>query len=143
MTTRRALEPGDVLLARLPQLAPPGTEQSGIRPVVVVALPDRVGMPRYPMIVAAPMTTRLGAWTRSSPALYPVLEVGMGGLTQPSAVMLDHVRGVDAVRVVRPLGRLSGEEYAPIRSGLERMFGLEPDAEPDADEKSANEGEAI
>ena len=129
MTTRRALAPGDVLLARLPQLAPPGTEQSGIRPVVVVALPDRVGVPRYPMIVAAPMTTRLGAWTRSSPALYPVLEVGMGGLTQLSAVMLDHLRGVDAVRVVRPLGRLSDEEYAPIRSGLERMFGLEPEAE--------------
>lgn len=129
MTTRRALAPGDVLLARLPQLVPPGTEQSGIRPVVVVALPDRVGVPRYPMIVAAPTTTRLGTWAHASPALYPVLEVGMGGLTRPSAVMLDHLRGVDAVRVVRPLGQLSADEYAPIRSGLERMFAVENEGE--------------
>ncbi len=136
MKTRRARARGDVLLPAAAR--PPGTEQSGIRPVVVVALPDRVGVPCYPMIVTAPMTTRLGAWTRSAPALYPVLEVGMGGLTQPSAVMLDHVRGVDAVRVVRPLGRLSGEEYAPIRSGLERVFGLEPDAP----ENNSDEGRA-
>ena len=73
-------------------------------------------------------------------SLYPVLEVGMGGLTQPSAVMLDHVRGVDAGRVVRPLGRLSAGEYAPIRSGLERMFGLE--SEPYSAENNSDEGRA-
>lgn len=128
MTTHRALAPGDVLLARLPQLIPPGTEQSGIRPVVVVALPDWVGVPRYPMIVTAPTTTRLGAWVRNSPALYPVLGIGVGGLTQVSAVMLDHLRGVDAVRIVRPLGQLSVEEYAPIKRGFERMFGFEKPA---------------
>lgn len=126
--TQRALVPGDVLLARLPQLVPPGTEQSGIRPVVVVALPDAIGVPRYPMIVAAPMTTQLRAWVSASPALYPVLEAGVGGLIRPSAVMLDHLRGIDAERIVRPLGRLSDDDYRPIRAGLERMFGLEPGA---------------
>lgn len=122
--TQRTLTPGDVLLARLPQLVPPGTEQSGIRPVVVVALPDSLGVPRYPMIVIAPMTTQLREWVKVSPELYPVLEAGVGGLTRQSAVMLDHLRGIDAERVVRPLGRLSDDAYRPIRSGLEQMFGF-------------------
>ena len=126
--TQRALAPGDVLLARLPQLVPPGTEQSGIRPVVVVALPDTLGVPRYPIIVAAPMTTQLKEWVTASPALYPVLERGAGGLTRRSAVMLDHLRGVDAMRVVRPLGQLTDDEYRPIKTGLERMFGFRKEA---------------
>lgn len=122
--TQRALAPGDVLLARLPQLVPPGIEQSGIRPVVVVALPDALGVPRYPMIVVAPMTTQLREWVTVSPALYPVLESGVGGLTRQSAVMLDHLRGIDAERVVRPLGRLTDNTYGPIKAGLEQMFGF-------------------
>lgn len=87
-------------------------------------MPDTVGMPRYPMIVAAPMTTQLREWVAASPALYPVLEMGVGGLTRPSAVMLDHLRGIDAERIVRPLGQLSGDEYRPIRTELEVMFGF-------------------
>ncbi len=122
--TQRALTPGDVLLVRLPQLVPPGTEQSGVRPVVVVALPDALGIPRYPMIVAAPMTTQLREWVSASPTLYPVLEAGAGGLTRRSAVMLDHLRGIGAERIIRPLGRLSDETYRPIRAGLEKMFNF-------------------
>lgn len=125
--TQRALTPGDVLLVRLPQLVPPGTKQSGIRPVVVVALPDALGIPRYPMIVAAPMTTQLGEWVSASPTLYPVLEAGAGGLTRRSAVMLDHLRGIGAERITRPLGRLSDETYRPIRAGLEKMFDFVAD----------------
>lgn len=126
--SRRPLAPGNVLLARLPQLAPPRHEQSGTRPVLVVALPDRIGAPRYPMIVAAPLTTQLGEWVAASPHLYPVLEVGMGGLVRASAVMLDHVRGIDAGRVIKPLGVLSAEQYAPIWASLEVMFGFRESA---------------
>ncbi len=125
--TQRALTPGDVLLVRLPQLVPPGTEQSGVRPVVLVALPDALGIPRYPMIVAAPMTTQLREWVSASPTLYPVLEAGAGGLTRRSAVMLDHLRGIGAERIIRPLGRLSDETYRPIREGLEKMFDFVAD----------------
>jgi mRNA interferase MazF len=113
-----------MLLARLPQLAPPGHEQSGMRPVLVVALPHRVGRPRYPIIVAAPLTTQLGEWAKVAPNLYPVLEAGVGGLVSRSAVMLEHLRGIDAGRIVRPLGTLSGDQYAPIKASLEKMFGF-------------------
>lgn len=121
---RRPLVPGDVLLARLPQLTPPGSEQSGTRPVLVVALPNRLGVPRYPMVIAAPMTTQLGGWVIGSPDLYPVLHAGVGGLIRASVVMLDHLRGVDAYRILKPLGTLSEGEYAPIRERLERIFGF-------------------
>ena len=76
--SRRPLAPGDLLLARLPQLAPPGREQSATPPVLVVALPSRPGAQRYPMIVAAPLTTQLGEWVTAAPDLYPTLNAGTG-----------------------------------------------------------------
>lgn len=113
---------GDVLLARLPTHAPPGHEQQGLRPVLVVADPSRVGTPRYAVVFAAPLTSQHFAWRRIDSSLYPLLKRGVGGLTQDSAVLLEHARGIDAARVVRRLGTLSADEYAPIRKGLEQMF---------------------
>ncbi len=96
--------------------------------MLVVALPSRLGTQRYPMIVAAPLTTQLGEWVAAAPNLYPVLEVGMGGLVKASAVMLEHLRGIDAGRIVKPLGVLSTDQYGPIRASLEVMFGFQGSA---------------
>jgi mRNA interferase MazF len=114
---------GDVLLARLPIHVPPGHEQEGVRPVVVVGELGRVATPRFGMVFVAPVTSRLGTWTGS--ALYPVLQQGTEGLARDSAVMLDHARGVDATRVLRRSGRLSKEDYAPIQTALKVMLALQ------------------
>lgn len=115
---------GDVLIVALLRLIPPGHEQEGQRPAIVVGLSEKVGPPRYPMIIAVPLTTEIGAWAKRSPSLYPHLLAGTGGLPYPSIVMLDHLRGVDAQRVVRYLGSLSPKELALIQEGLKEMFGL-------------------
>jgi mRNA interferase MazF len=115
---------GDVLIVRLPAHVPPGREQEGLRPVVVVGLPERLGTPRYPMLVAAPLTSQLGDWVKRAPGLYPVLKKGTANLLSDSAVMLEHLRGIDATRVVRRLGVLTARQYKPIKDGLERMMGF-------------------
>ena len=120
--TKRAVGIGDVLLVKLPQQQPPGSEQTGTRPAVVVGLPQRLGTQRFPLWIVVPMTSRIASWTLEAPRLYPVYPKGVGGLTLPSAALLDHLRGVDATRVVRFLGKLTQAEYVPIQSGLEEMM---------------------
>lgn len=123
MNVADALQVGEVLLARLPKHLPSGHEQEGTRPVIVVGEPHRVGVSRYPQVIIVPVATQIGIWTQSN-LLYPLLRAGTGGLTRDSVAMLDHVRGMDAGRVMRRLDRLSTEEYAPIVQGLEAMFDL-------------------
>ncbi len=114
---------GEVLLARLPRHLPSGHEQEGTRPVIVVGEPERVGSSRFPQVVVVPVTSQVGAWSQGS-GLYLALEAGAGGLTRNSVVMLDHVRGIDAKRIMRRLGRLNQDEYAPIAQSVGTMFGL-------------------
>ena len=93
--------------------------------MLVVADPRHVGEPRYEVVYAAPLTSQHYAWRRVDSSLYPLLKKGVGGLTQDSAVLCEHARGIDATRIVRQLGTLTEDEYEPIRTVLERMFGLE------------------
>jgi hypothetical protein len=51
------------------------------------------------------------------------------GLPYDSVALLDHLRGVDADRILDYLGTLTAVEYAPIREGLRRIFDLPEAAE--------------
>lgn len=111
--------PGDIYLASLPQRVPPGHEQHGIRPVVVIARPNGS---RFPMVVAVPLTSQRGPWQEAAPHLYPVLPVGSGGLTLDSVALLDHVQGIDERRLQRRMGALADEVFQPIHEGLRRIL---------------------
>jgi len=112
------------VVVTLPIHVPPGHEQEGYRPVVVVGLPDRVGVPRYPLIIGVPFTTRGGAWSEQSPELYPLYRAGRGGLPRDSVAILDHLRSIDARRVMRYMGTLTPTDLEPIVRGLSVMFAL-------------------
>ena len=99
-----------------PDLLSSGHEQQGNRPVIVIGLPW--GEVRYPMLIVVPLTTQTGLWSRQNPSLYPCLEAGVGGLPQPSIVLLDQLRSIDTRRVLAYLGSLTAEQYIPIHSGL-------------------------
>jgi mRNA interferase MazF len=47
--------------------------------------------------------------------------VGVGGLPQPSIVLLDQLRSIDPRRVLAYLGTLTPEQYIPIQSGLMQL----------------------
>lgn len=96
-----------------------------MRPAVVVGLPEVLGEPRYPLMMLAPLTTDHGqAWALRSPALYPRLSGGTGGLRVDSFVLLDQLRALDEARMAGYLGALPNEAYEPIREGSA------PDARP-------------
>ena len=114
---------GWVLRVNLAQRVPPGHEQEGLRPVVVVGLPSLVGQPRYPVIVVVPLTTdRAQKWVHASPALYPKLPSGVGGLPKDSVALLDQIQIIDASRVALKLGELKKTEMGPITKGLKKIL---------------------
>lgn len=120
----RRLAPGDVLLARFPEPRPSGHEQHGLRPALVVGLPDLLGQPRFPVVLLTPLTTdRRQAWASRSPRLYPRLPAGAGGLPADSLALLDQTRSLDWERVAGYLGTLPSEVYQPVRDGLHDMLG--------------------
>lgn len=49
---------------------------------------------------------------------------GQAQLLIVNCSLLIDIRGIDVRRVVRYLGTLTSEEYAPIREGLTQLFGL-------------------
>jgi len=116
------LEPGDVLLVNLPSHVPPGHEQQGRRPVVVVGIPPEPV--RFGVVLVAPLTTSTGAWAQKNPTIYPQLPAGAGGLDRPSIVLLDQVRALDLQRVVMYLGTLPPTDLEKIREGLRAILRL-------------------
>lgn len=114
---------GDIVIARFPTQNPQGREQEGVRPALVVGIPQRLGNPRFPLLLVAPMTSdRSQTWAINSPDLYPALAAGEAGLPQNSIILLDQVRAIDLNRIVRYLGSLSSEQYQPILNSLQIMF---------------------
>ena len=114
---------GDVVIARFPTQNPQGKEQEGIRPALIIGIPQKLGVPRFPLIIVAPMTSdRSQSWAVTSPTLYPKLAAGEAGLPQNSIVLLDQVRAIDLNRIVRYLGSLSSNRYRPILNSLQAML---------------------
>jgi mRNA interferase MazF len=119
------LSVGDVIVVTLPEQVPPGREQQGYRPAIVVGIPRALGIPRYPLLLVIPLTTHQSQqWTIKSPDLYPVLAAGEGGLPTSSIALLDQVRSLDKSRINRYIGTLSPEQYQPILNGLSRMMNF-------------------
>jgi mRNA interferase MazF len=115
------LSVGDVIVATLPEQVPPGREQQGYRPVIVVGVPEALGTLRYPMLLVIPLTTNR---RQQCPALYPVLAAGNGALPTSSIALLDQVRSLDKTRISRYIGTLTPEQYQPILNGLSKMMNF-------------------
>ena len=122
---RRGLMPptrfhiGQILWADLPRHLPSGHEQIGRRPVVVVGLPGGIQALPYPVLVAVPLTR-----THLQGPLFPVLRAAAGGLPVDSTALVYQVGALDENRIVGQLGTLTTDELAPVRQGLERIFGF-------------------
>jgi mRNA interferase MazF len=119
----RYLQFGDVIVASFPQQNPQGHEQQGYRPCIVVGIPNRLGNPRFDLIVVVPLTSDRGQiWAIDSSDLYPRSFAGTGGLRSPSIVLLDQIRVLNISRIVSYQGSLTPEEYEPILIGIRRMI---------------------
>jgi len=115
-----AVAAGDVLSITLPTHDPEGHEQEGVRPAVVVGVPQ--GYMRYPVVIVVPLTTQSGLWVARNPALYQSLPPGAGGIPRASTVLIDQVRAVDIRRVRAYIGTLEEAAFEPIRTNLLKLF---------------------
>lgn len=88
-----------------------GSEIKKSRPCVVVSPPQMHDHLRS--VIAAPMTTK----SRPAPFRIPVSHGGQRGL-----ILLDQVRAVDKVRLVKKLGAVSAKTLAATLDTLQEVF---------------------
>ena len=109
---------GDLFLARLGPIV--GSEQAGVRPVLVVQsdLANRY----FRTILSAPVSASPKAQQREFIVL---LNAGEGGLPRPSAVLVFQIRTLDRVRFVKRIGTLSPNRMTEVDRAILVCFGME------------------
>ena len=108
---------GDIVLCDLNPVV--GTEQSGIRPVVVLQI-DRANAVS-PHTIIAPFSTKLRQKLLASHVFIPQ---GTGGLDQDSVLLCEQIRVIDKRRIVKVLGRLDNSFMQSIKKALRVILGL-------------------
>jgi mRNA interferase MazF len=113
------IQQGEVWLADLGDLTPPGHEQHGIgRPVLVVSTHLHNAAVRTTAIVT-PITSRQRGWPT-----HVCLPAGTANLRRESAAMVEQLRVIDTRRLSRRIGRISPDLLDEIMSRIRMMFGL-------------------
>ncbi|MDZ7969613.1 MAG: type II toxin-antitoxin system PemK/MazF family toxin [Nostoc sp. DedSLP03] len=109
---------GDVVLCDLNPVI--GTEQAGIRPVVVVQI-DRANAVS-PHTIIAPFTSKIRRAILPSHVFVPA---GIGGLSQDSVVLCEQLRVVDKSKIIRVIGHLDNSYLDNLAIALSTILGLE------------------
>ena len=108
---------GDVVLVDFDPTI--GAEIRKRRPALVVQ--NDIDNRHSPVTIVAAMTSQIA--TESYPTEV-VVHRPEGGLSKPSAVLLNHIRSVDRRRLVGRLGRLKPETMARVDRALRISLGL-------------------
>lgn len=108
---------GEVVLCDLNPIV--GTEQSGIRPAVVLQV-DRANAVS-PHTIIAPFTTKIRSALLPSHVFVPA---GTGGLVHDSVLLCEQLRVIDKRRIIRGLGRLDEPYSEGIATALRAILGL-------------------
>ncbi len=96
-----------------------GTEQTGVRPVLVVQT-DRAN-PHSPHTIVVPFTSRIRGKLLPSHVLVPA---GEGGLTQDSVTLCEQVRVMDVGRLITRLGIRSTQRMKEVGDALRAILDL-------------------
>lgn len=112
-----AITRGDVVLCDLNPVI--GTEQAGIRPVVILQT-DRANAVS-PHTIIAPFTTKIRRALLPSHVFVPA---GVGGLSQDSVVLCEQIRVIDKSRIIRLLGHLDEVYLQKLTKALCVILGL-------------------
>ena len=117
---------GDVVLVAFGSNQPPGHEQVGTRPAIVVSVPPPPL--RYAVLIVVPITSQAGMWAESNPRVYPRLPAE-AGVREGAVALCDQVRACDARRILRFLGSLQTETFAQVERGVRTCLGVRPTAQ--------------
>lgn len=111
------LRRGDVVLCDLNPVV--GTEQAGVRPVLVVQI-DRANA-ASPHTIIAPFTTSI---RRPLLPSHVVVPGGGASLERDSVLLCEQIRVIDKRRIVRTLGHLEDSLMAQVANSLRAVLGL-------------------
>jgi len=108
---------GDIFYA---DLAPHvGSEQGGIRPVLVIQ--NDIGNKYSPTVIVAAITSQIGK------AKFPThveIRAGEFGLSRDSVILLEQIRTIDKVRLKNKVGKLSEEVMEKVNQAILISLGL-------------------
>ena len=96
-----------------------GTEQAGIRPVLVLQI-DRANA-ISPHTIIAPFTTKIRRALLPSHVFIPA---GAGGLEQDSVLLCEQIRVIDKCRIISNLACLDESYMRSINQALCTILGL-------------------
>ena len=113
---RKAIRRGDLFYADLNPVI--GSEQGGIRPVLVIQ--NDVGNHFSPTVVAAAITSRKA---KNSLPTHILLE-NVPGLAPTSLLLLEQLRTIDRQRLRGYIGRISKEKMLEIDAALAISIGI-------------------
>lgn len=113
---RKAIRRGDLFYADLNPVV--GSEQGGIRPVLVIQ--NDVGNHFSPTVVAAAITSRKA---KNSLPTHILLE-DVPGLAPTSLLLLEQLRTIDRKRLRGYIGRISKEKMLEVDAALAISIGI-------------------
>lgn len=113
---RKAIRRGDLFYADLNPVV--GSEQGGIRPVLVIQ--NDVGNHFSPTVVAAAITSRKA---KNSLPTHILLE-NVPGLAPTSLLLLEQLRAIDRKRLRGYIGRISKEKMLEVDAALAISIGI-------------------
>jgi len=108
---------GDIYYADLSPVI--GSEQGGIRPVVIVQ--NDIGNKYSPTVIAAAITSQK---EKSKLPTHISLQADCTGLAKDSIVLLEQIRTIDKTRLKEKMGRLDNGSMNQINQALSVSFGL-------------------
>lgn len=113
---RKAIRRGDLFYADLNPVV--GSEQGGIRPVLVIQ--NDMGNHFSPTVVAAAITSRKA---KNSQPTHILLE-NVPGLAPTSLLLLEQLRTIDRKRLRGYIGRISKEKMLEVDAALAISIGI-------------------
>lgn len=108
---------GDIFYADLSPVV--GSEQGGVRPVLVVQ--NNVGNKFSPTVIIAAVTSQI-----NKAKLPTHIEIGADdyGLAKDSVILMEQVRTIDKRRLRERIGRLDEELMEKVNNAISVSFGL-------------------
>ena len=108
---------GDIYYADLSPVI--GSEQGGIRPVLVVQ--NDIGNKYSPTVIAAAITSQIN---KAKLPTHIEANAQKYGLSKDSVILLEQVRTIDKKRLKEKIGRLDDELMEKVNEALSVSFGL-------------------
>ncbi len=93
-----------------------GREQAGHRPVVIVS--GNVVNSYLDIVIAMPLTTIIKNY-KGDIVLHPN---SINGLSQPSEVLIFHIRSLSKDRLEKKIGTITSDELAELKEGLDDIL---------------------